>query len=121
MAKEPKGVDGKAVDADREHNPIHGGSNLAALKNEVKLGVDQIVKLKEERSAINDKIGEVRSALAAKSIPKKALDMAMSYMNMDPDKREGFDIAYQIVREAINLPIDGQGDLFDGKKEGAKE
>lgn len=37
--------------------------------------------------------------------------MAMQYMNMDPDKREGFDLAYTIVREAIGLKM--QPDLFD--------
>ena len=36
---------------------------------------------------------------------------------MDPDKREGFDIAYDIVREAIGLPVTAQGDLFEGGDE----
>lgn len=81
------------------------GSNITKLKQDVKKGVEKIEALKLDRSAINEKIGAVRSDLEAKGIPKKCLDMAMQYLNMDPDKREGFDIAYEIVREAIDLPL----------------
>lgn len=93
-----------------EPNPIHGGGNLSALKAEVKTGVDKIEKLKADRRSINESIGAVRAELEAKGIPKKALDMAMQYMNMDPEKREGFDVAYAVVREAIGLHI--ANDLF---------
>ena len=59
----------------------------------------------------------VRADLAAKGIPIKALNMAMAYMNMDAEKREGFDVAYSIVREAIGLPL--QAELpFDAGGEG---
>lgn len=91
------------------------GSNISSLKRDVKSGVERIEKLKEERSAVNDKIASIRTDLQAKGIHKMALDMAMKYLNMDPDKREGFDIAYDIVREAIELPV--QVDLFEGKDE----
>lgn len=112
MAK-AKGTDGKAVDADQDANPIHGGGNLTALKAEISEAVSKIESLKADRASVNDDIAAIRSDLAAKGIPKKCLDMAMAYMNMDADKREGFDIAYGIVREAIGLPFDGQGELFD--------
>lgn len=87
------------------------GSNITALKKDITDGVGKIEKLKEERAGINDAIAAVRSDLQAKGIHKKALDMAMTYMNMDADKREGFDIAYDIVREAIGLPFSAQGEL----------
>jgi uncharacterized protein (UPF0335 family) len=90
---------------------VKDGGNLTALKKHIKDGVDKIEKFKEQRSNLNDKISEVRTALAAEGIPKKALDMALSYMNMEPDKREGFDLAYTIVREAIGLKM--EPDLFD--------
>lgn len=92
------------------------GSNISELKREVRAGVDRITKLKEDRTAVNEAIAAIRSDLVAKGIHKKALDMAMTYMLMDPDKREGFDIAYDIVREAIGLPFNPQGDLFDKDK-----
>ncbi len=88
----------------------NGDHNLTKLKKDVKNGVDELVNLKTERASINEAMGAVRADLETKGIPKKALQMAMTYMNMDPDKREGFDIAYQIVREAMDLPL--QGDMF---------
>ena len=91
------------------------GSNISVLKRDIKAGVESIENLKEERAAVNDKIASIRTDLQAKGIHKTALDMAMKYLNMDPDKREGFDIAYDIVREAIELPV--QVDLFEGKDE----
>ena len=89
------------------------GSNISKLKKDVKAGVDKIEALKMDRTGINEAIGAIKADLEAKGIPKKALDMAMTYLNMDPDKREGFDIAYDIVREAIDLPVE-HPDLFDG-------
>ena len=94
----------------------HGG-NLTAVKKEIKKGVDEIISLKDERTGINAQIAEVRARMVTHGIPKKALDMAMQYMNMDEDKREGFDVAYQIVREAIGLPVQGELHLEgDAKK-----
>lgn len=93
------------------------GSNISALKRDVKTGVERIESLKDDRSAINDDIAAIRSDLQAKGIHKTALDMAMKYLNMDPDKREGFDVAYDIVREAIELPVDHR-DLFDDASDG---
>ncbi len=89
------------------------GSNITKLEKDVKEGVDKIESLKLDRTSLNEEIGAVKADLEAKGIPKKALDMAMTYLNMDPDKREGFDIAYDIVREAIDLPVE-HPDLFDG-------
>lgn len=97
------------------------GHNMDKLKDDVKKGVEKIEGLKLKRQDVNVKIQEARTALEAKGIHKKALDMAMTYMNMDPDKREGFDIAYEIVREAIGLPTEtGQMDMHDAMGEGVK-
>lgn len=88
------------------------GHNLTKLKQDIVEGIQKISQQKQERQACNEEISAIRADLEAKGIPKKALDMAMQYMNMDPDKREGFDVAYDIVREAVGLPYDAQGDLF---------
>ena len=111
-----KASDGKNETATAKDtlNAVASGGNINALKKDAKDAVDKVTSLKNERSAINDKINAVRSDLEAKGIPKKAFDMAMNYMNMDPEKREGFDIEYEIVREAISLPLEGTGDLFEG-------
>ena len=95
----------------------HAGSNITKLKEDIYNGVKRINAEKEKRTACNEQIAAIKSDLEAKGVHKKALDMAMTYMNMDPDKREGFDIAYDIVREAIGLPVTAQGDLFEGGDE----
>ena len=48
--------------------------------------------------------------------------MAMKYKDMDPSDRVGFDAAYDIVREAIGLPVvERQGDLFAQTDQGQDE
>lgn len=88
------------------------GANITSLKKDIAAGVEKLQELKDERQATNEAMGAIRSDLEAKGVPKKALSMAMAYLNMDPDQREGFDIAYDIVREAIELPVQ-HPDLFD--------
>lgn len=100
--------------ADKTDTAIIAGPNMERLMQDVKNGVAKIEGLKEKRNAINDKIAGIRSDLQAKGIHKKALDMAMNYLNMDPDKREGFDLAYDIVRDSIELPV--QRELFEGER-----
>ena len=100
---------------------IHAGSNISNLKKDIKSGVERIEAEKDKRQAANEEIAAIKSDLVAKGIHKKALDMAMTYMNMAADKREGFDIAYSIVREAIGMPVSDQGDFFEDKSEGEKD
>ena len=77
----------------------------------------------EERHEINEALGEIRARMAALGIPKKSLAAAIQYMRMDPKQRQGFDIAYRTVREAIELPVDAQTDIIDflAEKEKAAE
>lgn len=91
------------------------GSNITELKKDIVAGVQRIQAEKEKRTACNEEIAAVKADLVAKGVHKKALDMAMTYMAMDADKREGFDVAYDIVREAIGMPISAQGDMFEDK------
>lgn len=94
-------------------NVVKTGGNVSQLKTDI---VDGIAKIDAEvlkRQSANEAIAAVKSDLEAKGVPKKALNMAMQYMAMDSDKREGFDVAYGIVREAMGMPVIGQGDLFE--------
>lgn len=84
--------------------------NITDLKHLIAQTLKDVKALKLDRADINEDIGARRAALAARGIPKKAFDMAASYLDMDPDDREGFDIAYALVREAGGLPL--QEDLF---------
>lgn len=92
------------------------GGNISGLKADIQEGVKKLENLADERTAINASMNSIRSDLEAKGVHKKALNMAMQYLNMDPDKREGFDIAYSIVREAMGLDFE-QGELFEGDAE----
>ena len=86
------------------------GHNLTGLKKDIAEALQKMKRLKDERTDVNAEMGAIREALQAQGIPKKAFAMANSYINMDPDDREGFDIAYALCREAGGLPL--QEDLF---------
>lgn len=96
-----------------------GDNSLNETKQKVKHAVDEVNALKTDRASINADIQAVRENMQALGIKKEAFDMAMRYASWDEEKREGFDIAYDIVRDAIGLPVDAQGDLFEEKKEEA--
>jgi hypothetical protein len=87
-------------------------NNLTNTKREIKSAADAVMRLKDERTDINESIAEKRAKLVTLGIPKAAFDMAMRYLNWDEDKRRGFDTAYAVAREAIGLPFNDQGDLF---------
>lgn len=89
--------------ADKTHN-------LTELKKLIADSIKSVTELKKDRADVNAEIAAVRAKLVSQGIPKKAFDMAMNYINMDPDDREGFDVAYALVREAGGLPM--QEDLF---------
>lgn len=87
------------------------GHNLTALKDEIKKGVDAILSAADVRAEANADLEAIRANLESKGIKRKALAMAISYSKMDEDQRRGFDTAYELVREAIGLPL--QRDLFE--------
>lgn len=86
------------------------GHNLSEIKKAVKEALNNVTQLRADRADINDQIAAIRSALEAKGIKKAAFDMAFRYLSWDPEDREGFDIAYAIVREVGGLPM--AEDLF---------
>lgn len=94
------------------------GHNISGLKDDAKQAIDKINTLKSERQSINEQIGAIRANMESKGIPKPALDMAMRYLGWEPEKREGFDLAYAIVREAGGLPV--APDLVDMMAENKK-
>ena len=95
------------------------GHNLTGLKKNIADAIQKMGRLKNERSDVNAEMAAIREALQAQGIPKKAFAMALQYLNMDPDDREGFDIAYALCREAGGLPL--QEDLFQAADRMAAE
>lgn len=89
------------------------GGNIKGLHDDIRLAYEEIEQLKKERKAINDQIKAKREVMEAKGITKNAFDDAMAYINSTPEKREGYDTAYIIAREALGAPVKGaQADLF---------
>ncbi len=87
------------------------GGNIGPLKKTIVKAVADITKLKEERAAVNERIGAIRLDLEAKGIPRKAFDRVMADQALDPEVRNAVDLAYAIAREAVGHPL--QGDLFE--------
>ncbi len=101
-----------------EKNPkptIDPGSNMEPLRKEISTAYDEIVEHKEARSSANADIAAILTGLEAKGISKRAMRMAMTYVEMDEDEQAGFDMAYGLARASLGAPL--QGDMFDAPKE----
>jgi hypothetical protein len=95
------------------------GHNLSELKKKIQSSIQRVKSLKDDRAEVNATIAEVRAGMEAAGIPKRAFDMALTYLSWEPEKREGFDLAYAIVREAGGLPL--AEDLFAASERIEKE
>lgn len=91
------------------HN-LNNREHFDALKADIAEICGGIESHKVTRAHTNEAIAELRARAEAKGISKQALDWAMKYANMKPEKKPGFDLAYALVREALGDPI--QEDLF---------
>ena len=89
---------------------LNGGSNLTEKMKSIQSAIQRVRQKKDERAEVNADIAAIRNGLASLGIPKAAFDMALRYLDWEPEKRQGFDVAYALVREAGGLPL--QGDLF---------
>lgn len=89
---------------------LNGGSNLTDKMKKIQSAITRVGNAKNERAEVNAEIAQIRASMEEIGIPKAAFDMAMRYLNWEPEKRQGFDVAYALVREAGGLPL--QGDLF---------
>lgn len=112
-AKKKQDVWDEAAGESEPVNLAAMGGNIKGLHEDIRSSKERIDQWKKERKAINDKIKAERETMEAKGITKDAFDDAMSYVNSDADKREGYDTAYIIAREALGAPVKGaQADLF---------
>ena len=84
------------------------GHNLAAIKDDVKEGVAEMVRLEGERKAINEQIGAIRQRIVSKGVNRHALKAAISYYKSEEGQRAGFDSSYRLVREAVGVPVDNE-------------
>ena len=93
--------------------------NMTKLEKLIADSLKSLDQHEANRTEENAEMAAIREVLAAKGISKKALSAARTYMKLDPDDREGFDIAYALVRKVGGLPM--QDDLFAAAERKAKE
>jgi len=86
-------------------------ADIGDVLKECKDAIETITQYEKDRSEVNAEISAVREKLEALGISKKALSMAISYSKMSTDQRDGFDLAYKILRKAIGEPM-RQIDMF---------
>jgi chaperonin GroEL (HSP60 family) len=96
-------------------SPTRINTELNELKKKIRDAVNTVNGAKEDRAESNAVIAEAMASMEAKGIPRKALQWAMTYSEWDSDARAGFDVAYQIVREAIGVPMEDE--LFNANGE----
>lgn len=88
-----------------------GDDNIASIRASVADAIEQIKALNADAQEFTNAKSIVVAKLVALGIPKAAFDQAMRYLGWDEEKRQGFDLAYRIVREAGGAPI--RPDLFN--------
>lgn len=91
---------------------IDPASNLKPLISEISTAYADINDHKKARGEANAEIAAILTGLEAKGIGKRAMRMAMTYVEFSEDEKSGFDLAYKVVRDALGEPL--QAKLFDG-------
>jgi hypothetical protein len=95
------------------------GGNVKPLLDELKKRAARVVELQDKRDSINSEIAEERAAVKALGISKQAFDFGLKRKAMDEDKRDALDENYELVCDALGVPL-RQGDFFQDNKKGAK-
>jgi uncharacterized protein (UPF0335 family) len=90
--------------------------DTSKIDKEIVAAQAKIEKIEDERAAMNADKKSIIERLEVRGINKHALKLAFRYAKMDSKQREGFDVAYKVVRRAIGLPL--QGDLFERQANG---
>jgi len=85
--------------------------NLGQIIQQCRDGIETITDYEKDRQAINSEIQAIRENLESLGIGKKPLAMAIGYSKLNTKQREGFDLAYSILRQAIGDSIK-QVDMF---------
>ena len=118
----PAAPEQEQADAVEEQKPTHTAAAKKKLEQQQLEGTgerldvihqcaEKLKKLSDDRKAINASVQAVREQVESLGVSKAAFDMAMRYSRMDEEQRQGFDMAYAIVRRALGMPIVTE-DLF---------
>ena len=84
--------------------------NVGEIKKSIVAAVEEIIDLKKTRGGTNSEIAAIVERMEVLGINRHALRTAIRYYESNEAAREGFDIGYQLSREALGVAI--QGDMF---------
>ncbi len=94
----------------REDLPLITG-DLNELKREINAAIDEIEAITDRRSNVAADKAAVVKRLEAKGVNRDAFRLALVYAGWSERKRQNFDVAYALVREARGLPVQGSLDF----------
>lgn len=101
-------TDGRPVD---DAGPTGRTHNITAMVDELRPMIEEMDRLREERTGINQALGEIRAAIRAKGLNMHAVRHALQYRDLAEDQREGYDITADIARRACGVPVQLDLDL----------
>jgi hypothetical protein len=81
--------------------------NINPLKKEIKTAIGKLKALDGKRADSSADKKAIIKQLEKKGIHKDALRMAMMYAAWSETKRLNFDTAYELVRDAMDAPLQG--------------
>lgn len=90
--------------------------NIAEITKVVTEAVAEMDRLIEERGSINEQLVACRRRCVEVGVSRQALGDALSYRNLDVESRPGYDVGYELAREAIGLPLQGELSLDRASK-----
>lgn len=70
----------------------------------------RLESIQDKRAELNADKAHIMAALIDKGLNKDAFKAARKYELTPEEKREGYDLSYQIARKALGVPV--QDDLF---------
>ena len=89
--------------ANREHN-------IADINKLISECAGQMIDIKEERKALNERAGKIRTRLRDAGVQTKAFEFALKVSSMEPEAKDEYLDSLKV--NFMALGIGAQGDLF---------
>lgn len=93
-----------------EETPLINPSD-AEFMEKLRKASDELDDIAAQRSELNANSQAVFARFDRDGLNRHAIRAARAYMKLDPEKRENYDLSYQVMRKALGAPI--QDDLFE--------
>lgn len=93
-----------------EETPLINPSD-AEFMEKLRKASDELDDIAARRSELNANSQAVFARFDRDGLNRHAIRAARAYMKLDPEKRENYDLSYQVMRKALGAPV--QDDLFE--------